>query len=166
MKPRKFVRTELHPDAEEYLKDLAEDIGVEPAYIVRLCIARALPEVEAVLRDVVENFKELPHDELKKPTKPLRTARQKVQETPLYSLLEPPPIAGFLETGEMPLAPLDPPDNAAPSPSPSSTEDWQGWESPAEEAAPPVAPPISAPKDDELDPLQAKLKKVTKMRRG
>lgn len=162
---RKFCRTEFHPMAEQYLKDLADEIGCEVGYIIRLCVKQALPEIEATLRSG-----KLPADELKRPTKPLKTRVPKSARVPTVSNEPPPPIAEFLETGEMPPAPPAPPRSAEPEPSPEPKEPRQEPERPAEPTASPVSPtssdlPDADPKPT-LDPLQLKLQRVGKMRRG
>lgn len=49
-KGRKFILVEIHPVVHKYLYDLADDTGASPSKIMRLCIDRALPEIEALLR--------------------------------------------------------------------------------------------------------------------
>lgn len=165
IKPRKYCRTEFHPDAEEYLKDLADDVGVEVAYIIRLCVKKSLPEIEATLRSG-----ELPHDELKKPSKPLKTTLRKPRPTPNVSKEPPPLIAVFAETGVMPPDPPAPAKSAEPETEPEPIERRQEPDGPAEPPAPPVSPhasdrPDAGPTPSE-DPLQRKLQRVGKMRRG
>lgn len=162
-KRRGYCRTEFHPDAEEYLKDLADDIGAQVAYVIRLCVQRALPEVEAELRDAAAHGRELPADELKKPTKPLRTTLRKPKPTPDASRLTPPPIAEFLETGEMPAPePAEPPAEDLPRSDPQAPEEQAG---PAADSPPSPDPgEASPPSSDDL--FRAKLARVKTMRRG
>lgn len=145
---RKYCRTEFHPDAEEYLKSLADDVGVEVGYIIRLCVGRSLPEIEAILRTG-----ELPHDEMKRPTAPLKTRRRKVAEAPLQSKQPPPPLAILLETGEMPPEPEPLPVSPEPAPEPEPREDRQEPEPAPEPRASPVSDPDgSSPSGSEPPP--------------
>lgn len=48
--PRTSVMIELHPAIKQYLGELADDTGFTVPKIIRLCMERALPEVEALVR--------------------------------------------------------------------------------------------------------------------
>lgn len=164
-KPRKYCRTEFHPVAEAYLKDLADDVGEEVGYIIRLCVAKSLPEIEAALRSG-----ERPADEMKKPTKALKTTLRKPKPIPEVSQEPAPPILTFLETGEMPAELQTPPEEACePSLSPDPSEGRQEAERPAEPAAPPASPPTVDPSGSSptpsLDPLQRKIEQARLRRR-
>ncbi len=161
VKPRKYCRTEFHPDAEAYLVNLADEMGVNVAYVIRLCVAKSLPEIEETLRSG-----ERPPDEMKKPTKPLKTRVRAPAPIPAQSSQPPPPILTFLETGEMPPAPEE---SCEPAPSPDPQEDPQDWESPPEPAEQPAFPISSDHLDADptptLDPLQLKIQRARQQRR-
>lgn len=155
---RAYCRTEFHPKVEEYIKDLADEMGVEPAYIIRLCVAGSLPQVEATLRSG-----ERPHDEMKRPSKPLKTRAPKPRTVPQESALPAPALAAFLEDGVMPFEPEPsvPPLVAEPSPEPPPREAPQEPERPAE----PPAEPSPAPLPDPLH-ASASPHRIQRRRRG
>ncbi len=155
VKPRKYCRTEFHPDAEAYLVNLADEMGVNVAYVIRLCVAQSLPEIEELLRSG-----ERPHDEMKKPTKPLKTRVRRPAQIPSVSSEPPPPILEFLETGQMPFVPGPeeaPGDACEPSTFPETDEPSQ--ESPRPD------PPSEEPASETLDPVQRKIELDRRTRR-
>lgn len=146
---RAFVNTEFHPAIKQYLVDLGDDTGVSPPKIVRLCVERALPEIEALLRSGEDPPDRLNRARAGKPVKEEEPMKYK----PLPPPLPPPAIVGVLTGEAVPGISLEFV-NHGDEPAEEIDDSPEAWASPPseDESMPPEDPPASVPEDPASPP--------------